>query len=271
MSILRSFIILFLYNQPPKELLDALMSTREEVTDVLPSRPQQLSLFQGTKLSEGLPMAHDRGRIPPPHRLNIRTLILWRGRKWASSVWRPNTEYGSVKNIQTTALVRTWRTLSYQGLGFASDCVWAKSSMKEQNDLSKQGPGRPPQRLAERQLTHGHLMASLCRFQRAWHGAICGRRQERHCESFPLTDLLLRSVPTSLSVSSLKKKKQKKQNGPGRCIFLNVSKQKTKSSNLKCWNWKEVSRHGNSVRTQVRKEASYQPSWYQQLPLFKSN
>lgn len=29
--------ILFMYKQPPKELLDALMSPREEVTDVLPS------------------------------------------------------------------------------------------------------------------------------------------------------------------------------------------------------------------------------------------
>lgn len=86
------------------------------------------------------------------------------------------------------------------------------------------------------------------------------------------TDRPLITVRPHQSVSEQsEKKKQKKQNGPGRCIFLNVSKQKTRSSNLKCWNWKEVSRHGNSVRTQVRKEASYQPSWYQQLPLFKSN
>lgn len=72
-------------------------------------------------------------------------------------------------------------------------------------------------RLAERQLTHGHLMALLRRFQRAGHGAICGRRQERHCESFPLADLLLQSVSTRLSVS------RRKEIPLGRCIFIKLS------------------------------------------------
>lgn len=142
-------------------------------------------------------------------------------------MWRPNIEQGSLipaTNIQNTAIIRSLILMEdSQGSGFGVRIrLFLGRVLNKTTSANKDQEGLRL-RLAERQLTHGHLMALFRRFQRAGHGAICGRRQERHCESFPLADLLLQSVSTRLSVS------RRKEIPLGRCIFIRLSKPNRKS------------------------------------------
>lgn len=138
------------------------MSPREEMTDVLASRPQQLSLFQGTQLSEGLPTTHHRGRIPPASSLKHQN---------SGSIERQETGPQRVEALSFRPKISEEQTSSDSVLaedarlaGFRVRVRLRLGKVHHEKGEATQGRG---QRLAERRLTHGHLTASLGRFQRA--------------------------------------------------------------------------------------------------------
>lgn len=107
------------------------MSPREEVTDVLPSRPQQLSLFQGTK-SEGLPTTEEG--YP---RLIARTSQLGfygeAGNEPPAGAGPTGLPFRA-KNTQIAAIIGS--------IGSAIRLRWAKPSMEDHNQ--QEGHNSPP-------------------------------------------------------------------------------------------------------------------------------
>lgn len=212
-----------------------------------------------------------------PHLISFTHQTLWRGRKGGSNVCRPNTEHGPLSPANTDTMIIPqsenssfvypvlFRRSNWVETGrrffkaFPSelkldsqlsefvDCVRLRLGKVLRERAKWSQHRRAAKANSSDWLKHdsGHLMALRCRFQRAWHGAICRCRQDRHCESFPLTNLLLKSVIISLSAGRLE------ETGLGRCIFPSIglrTKENEKSFILNGGN----TRADEAVRTRVR-------------------